>query len=158
MAPQREIFNQLTNRTLPIIAPDNVIYYRDIYDHAVHLAEEYNSYRDLVSGALDVYLSTVNNNLSLIMKRLTGITVVLAGLGAFAGIFGISEAGAAFAARRSGRLLDGDRGDRDALADDLRRPAGVSTGSDHPALRSSRRGPRRAAAWGARRHDRRARS
>jgi Mg2+ and Co2+ transporter CorA len=39
----------------------------------------------------------VNNNLSLIMKRLTGITVVFAGLGAFAGIFGMSEAGAAFA-------------------------------------------------------------
>jgi Mg2+ and Co2+ transporter CorA len=44
-----------------------------------------------------VYLSTVNNNLSLIMKRLTGITVVFAGIGAFAGIFGMSEAGAALA-------------------------------------------------------------
>ena len=97
MAPQREIFNQLTNRTLPFIAPDHVIYFRDVYDHAVHLADEYDSYRELVSGALDVYLSTVNNNLSLIMKRLTGITVVFAGLGAFAGIFGMSEAGAAFA-------------------------------------------------------------
>ena len=97
MAPQREIFNQLTNRTLPLIGPDNIIYFRDVYDHAVHLAEEYDSYRELVSGALDVYLSTVNNNLSLIMKRLTGITVVFAGLGAFAGIFGMSEAGAAFA-------------------------------------------------------------
>jgi magnesium transporter len=96
MAPQREIFNQLTNRTLPTIAPEHVIYFRDIYDHAVHLAEEYDSFRELVSGALDVYLSTVNNNLSLIMKRLTGITVVLAGIGAFAGIFGMSEAGAAF--------------------------------------------------------------
>ena len=97
MAPQREIFNQLTNRTLPLIGPDNIIYFRDVYDHAVHLAEEYDSYRELVSGALDVYLSTVNNNLSLIMKRLTGVTVVFAGLGAFAGIFGMSEAGAAFA-------------------------------------------------------------
>ena len=97
MAPQREMFNQLTNRTLPLISPDNVIYFRDVYDHAVHLADEYDSYRELVSGALDVYLSTVNNNLSLIMKRLTGITVVLAGIGAFAGIFGMSEAGAAFA-------------------------------------------------------------
>ena len=97
MAPQREIFNQLTNRTLPFIAPDHVIYFRDVYDHAVHLADEYDSYRELVSGALDVYLSTVNNNLSLIMKRLTGVTVVLAGIGAFAGIFGMSEAGAAFA-------------------------------------------------------------
>ena len=96
MAPQREIFNQLTNRTLPLIGPDNIIYFRDVYDHAVHLAEEYDSYRELVSGALDVYLSTVNNNLSLIMKRLTGVTVVVAGIGAVGGIFGMSEAQAAF--------------------------------------------------------------
>ncbi len=95
-SPQREVFNQLTNRTLPFIAPEHVIYFRDIYDHAVHLSDEYDSFRELVSAALDVYLSTVNNNLSLIMKRLTGITVILAGIGAFAGIFGMSEAGAAF--------------------------------------------------------------
>lgn len=95
-SPQREVFNQLTNRTLPFIDPEHVIYFRDIYDHAVHLSDEYDSFRELVSAALDVYLSTVNNNLSLIMKRLTGITVILAGIGAFAGIFGMSEAGAAF--------------------------------------------------------------
>ncbi len=96
-SPQREVFNQLTNRVLPFIAPEHVVYFRDLYDHAVHLSDEYDGFRELVSAALDVYLSTVNNNLSLIMKRLTGITVVFAGLGAFAGIFGMSEAGAAFA-------------------------------------------------------------
>ena len=95
-SPQREVFNQLTNRTLPFIDPEHVIYFRDIYDHAVHLSDEYDSFRELASAALDVYLSTINNNLSLIMKRLTGITVILAGIGAFAGIFGMSEAGAAF--------------------------------------------------------------
>ncbi|MFH1475650.1 MAG: magnesium transporter CorA family protein [Chloroflexota bacterium] len=95
-SPQREVFNQLTNRTLPFIDAEHVVYFRDIYDHAVHLSDEYDSFRELVSAALDVYLSTVNNNLSLIMKRLTGITVILAGIGAFAGIFGMSEAGAAF--------------------------------------------------------------
>jgi magnesium transporter len=95
-SPQREVFNQLTNRTLPFISPEHVVYFRDIYDHSVHLSDEYDSFRELVSAALDVYLSTVNNNLSLIMKRLTGITVILAGIGAFAGIFGMSEAAAAF--------------------------------------------------------------
>ncbi len=47
------------------------------------------------AGSLEIYLSTINNNLSAIMKRLTGVTVILAGMGAFAGIFGMSEAGAA---------------------------------------------------------------
>ena len=101
MAPQREIFNQLTNRDLPMISREQVVYFRDVYDHAVHLSEAYDSFRDLVSGALDVYLSTINNNLSLIMKRLTGITVVLAGIGAFAGIFGMSEAGMAYAGQEA---------------------------------------------------------
>jgi magnesium transporter len=94
--PFREVFNQLTNRALPFIAPEHVVYFRDLYDHAVHLSDEYDSFRELVSAALDVYLSTVNNNLSLTMKRLTGITVILAGIGAFAGIFGMSEAGQIF--------------------------------------------------------------
>ncbi|MBP1705706.1 MAG: Magnesium Mg(2+) and cobalt Co(2+) transport protein CorA, partial [Chloroflexi bacterium] len=91
-APQREVLNQLTNRTLPVIAPEHVVYFRDVYDHAIHLSDEYDSFRELVSGSLDVYLSTVNNNLTVIMKRLTGVTVTLAGMGALAGLFGMSEA------------------------------------------------------------------
>ncbi len=95
-APVREIFNQLTNRDLALIDRDEVVYFRDVYDHLIRLTDELDNYRELVSSALDVYLSTVNNNLSLIMKRLTGVTVLLAGVGAIAGIFGMSEAGAAF--------------------------------------------------------------
>lgn len=97
VGPVRDIFNQLTNRDLALIDPDEILYFRDVYDHLIRLTDELDTYRELVSGALDVYLSTINNNLSLIMKRLTGITVILAGIGAIAGIFGMSEAGAAFA-------------------------------------------------------------
>ena len=55
-----------------------------------------------MSGTLDIYVSIVNNDLSRIMKRLTGVTVILAGIGAVAGIFGMSEAGAAFAGGEAG--------------------------------------------------------
>ena len=96
-APVREIFNQLTNRDLALVDTEEIVYFRDVYDHLIRLTDELDTYRELVSGTLDVYLSTVNNNLSLIMKRLTGVTVVLAGIAAFGGIFGMSEAGAAFA-------------------------------------------------------------
>jgi magnesium transporter len=95
-APVREIFNQLTNRDLALVDSEEIVYFRDVYDHLIRLTDELDTYRELVSGTLDVYLSTVNNNLSLIMKRLTGVTVVLAGIAAFGGIFGMSEAGAAF--------------------------------------------------------------
>ncbi len=75
VSPQREIFNQLTNRDEPLIAPERVIYFRDVYDHLIRLTDELDSYRELVSTTLDAYLSTVNNNLSDIMKRLTAVTV-----------------------------------------------------------------------------------
>jgi len=94
--PQREVFNQLTNRDSKLIKPDRIVYFRDIYDHLIRLTDEMDSYRELVSTTLDVYLSQVNNNLSEIMKRLTGVTVVLATIAAISGIFGMSEAGAAF--------------------------------------------------------------
>ena len=96
VAPVREIFNQLTNRDLALINHEEIVYFRDVYDHLIRLTDELDNYRELVSGALDVYLSTVNNNLSVVMKRLTGVTVILAGIGAVAGIFGMSEAGSAF--------------------------------------------------------------
>jgi magnesium transporter len=96
-SPAREVLNQLTNRDLAVIAPENVVYLRDVYDHLIRVTDELDNYRDLVSGTLEIYLSTVNNNLSRIMKRLTGVTVILAGIGAVAGIFGMSEAALAVA-------------------------------------------------------------
>ncbi|HEY8134495.1 MAG TPA: magnesium transporter CorA family protein [Candidatus Limnocylindrales bacterium] len=94
--PQREIFNQLTNRDLGLIKPERIVYFRDVYDHLIRLTDELDSYRELVSTTLDIYLSQINNNLSDTMKRLTGVTVILATIGAIGGIFGMSEAGAAF--------------------------------------------------------------
>ena len=95
VSPQREIFNQLTNRDLRLIKPERIVYFRDVYDHLIRLTDELDSYRELVSTTLDIYLSQINNNLSEIMKKLTAVTVVLAGIGAVAGIFGMSEAGLA---------------------------------------------------------------
>ena len=63
---------------------------------AIKLTGPFTYAQILVTATLDVYLSQVNNNLSAIMKRLTGVTVLLAGVGAIAGIFGMSEAGLAF--------------------------------------------------------------
>lgn len=95
VSPQREIFNQLTNRDSKLIDPRRYVYFRDVYDHLIRLTDELDIYRELVSTSLDIYVSQVNNNLSEVMKRLTAITAVLAGAGALAGIFGMSEAGLA---------------------------------------------------------------
>jgi magnesium transporter len=102
ISPVREVFNQLTNRDEKLIDPDELVYFRDIYDHVIRLTDELDNYRELASATLDVYLTQVNNNLSVIMKRLTGVTVILAGIGAIAGIFGMSEAGLAFQGAEAG--------------------------------------------------------
>jgi magnesium transporter len=92
ITPAREVFNQLTNRDSDLIAAEHLVYFRDVYDHLIRVTDELDNDRELVAGTLEVYLSTINNNLSIIMKRLTGVTVILAGIGAVAGIFGMSEA------------------------------------------------------------------
>ena len=94
--PSREIFSRLTSREFDLIGEEQIFYFRDVYDHLIRLTDEFDSLRELAAGALEVYLSTINNNLSTIMKRLTGITVVLAGIAAIGGLFGMSEAPAAF--------------------------------------------------------------
>ena len=101
-SPTREVFNQLTNREQTLIDPKEIIYFRDIYDHVIRLTDELDNYRELAASTLDVYLTQVNNNLSVIMKRLTGVTVILAGIGAVAGIFGMSEAGTALGGGEAG--------------------------------------------------------
>jgi magnesium transporter len=102
VSPVREVLNQLTNREVALIDPAELVYFRDIYDHVIRLTEELDTDRELVAATVEIYLSTINNNLSTIMKRLTGVTVILAGAGAVAGIFGMSEASLAFSGSEAG--------------------------------------------------------
>ena len=46
-SPAREVFNQLTNRELTVIAPDHLVYFRDVYDHLIRVTDELDNYRDL---------------------------------------------------------------------------------------------------------------
>jgi magnesium transporter len=97
ISPVREVFSQLTNRDIAMIDAEELVYFRDIYDHVIRLTDELDNHRELASVTLDVYLTQVNNNLSVIMKRLTGVTVILAGMGAVGGLFGMSQATPALA-------------------------------------------------------------
>ena len=63
-------------------------YFRDIYDHLIRLSEMIDSYRDLLSSAMDVYLSTVSNRLNVEMKRLTIIATIALPLIVISGFFG----------------------------------------------------------------------
>jgi magnesium transporter len=101
VSPQRDTFARLTGgiAELPGFDEEDERYFRDIYDHLIRLTDELDSFRELVTGTLDAYLTTVNNNLSEVMKRLTAVTVIVAGMGAIAGVFGMSEAALALSLR-----------------------------------------------------------
>jgi magnesium transporter len=87
-APEREVFNSLLYRRDPYLQAETFIYLRDVHDHLVRVYEMIDSYRDLMSNALDAYLSTVSNNLNEVMKRLTVIATIFMPLSFLVGFWG----------------------------------------------------------------------
>jgi Mg2+ and Co2+ transporter CorA len=70
------------------LAAEDGHYFRDVYDHVIRISEMVDSYRDLLSSALDVYLSTVSNRLNAVMKQLTVIPTGFLPLTFITGFFG----------------------------------------------------------------------
>jgi magnesium transporter len=90
IAPQREVLNKLSRGDFEVIGQKERMYYRDVYDHLVRIHDITESLRDLVTGALDTYLSVVNNRLNDIMKTLTTITTIFMPLSFLTGFFGMN--------------------------------------------------------------------
>lgn len=90
VGPERDIFNILTRRDHPVIDESTAAFFNDIYDHLLRIAETLDTYRELLSGALDVYVSQQSNKLNVVVKRLTAITLVLMVVTAVTGFFGMN--------------------------------------------------------------------
>lgn len=90
LLPQREVMNKLARDDYQVIDPKDRIFFRDIYDHLVRLHDLNESLRDLVGGALDTYLSVVNNRMNEIMKTLTTITTLFMPMSFIAAVFGMN--------------------------------------------------------------------
>ena len=90
LLPQREVLNKLARDDYLLIDPKDRIFFRDIYDHIVRLHDLNESLRDLVGGALDTYLSVINNRMNEVMKTLTVITTLFMPLSFLAGFFGMN--------------------------------------------------------------------
>ncbi|MDX9992369.1 MAG: magnesium/cobalt transporter CorA [Anaerolineales bacterium] len=90
LTPQREVLNKLARDDFKVIDPKDRIFFRDIYDHLVRLYDLNESMRDLIGGALDTYLSAVNNRMNDIMKTLTLITTLFMPLTFITGFFGMN--------------------------------------------------------------------
>ena len=90
IGPQRDVLAQLTRGEVSFIREPARVYLRDVQDHLLRAVELIELYRDLVMGTRDLYLSSVSNNLNVIMKALTLITVIALPLTVVTGFFGMN--------------------------------------------------------------------
>lgn len=90
LLPQREVLNKLARDDYRVIDAKDRVFFRDIYDHLVRLHDLNESLRDLVGGALDTYLSVINNRMNEVMKTLTIITTLFMPLAFVTGFFGMN--------------------------------------------------------------------
>jgi magnesium transporter len=90
LSPEREVLNRLARDSYEPINPDHRVYFRDVYDHIVRIHDLTESLRDLISGALDTYLSAISNRTNDIMKVLTVVTVLFMPISFLVGFFGMN--------------------------------------------------------------------
>ncbi|MEW6388576.1 MAG: magnesium/cobalt transporter CorA [Thermodesulfobacteriota bacterium] len=88
--PLREVISKLERRESPLIKESTGIYLKDVYDHIIQVIDTIESFRDMLSGMLDIYLSSVSNKLNEIMKVLTIIATIFIPLTFVAGVYGMN--------------------------------------------------------------------
>ena len=88
--PLREVVHFLERGETPLLQEATGIYVRDLYDHTIQVVETTESFRDLLSGMADMYLSSVSNRMNEVMKVLTIIATIFIPLTFIAGIYGMN--------------------------------------------------------------------
>ncbi len=90
VAPERDVLNVLIRREVPVFERNTILYLQDVYDHIVRITDSIDTYRDLLSSALDAFLSVQSNRLNQIVKILTIASIVLMSDALVAGIYGMN--------------------------------------------------------------------
>jgi magnesium transporter len=88
--PQRDLMGRIASGTAPVpgLTVDARRYFRDVQDHLIRIGEMLDAYRELLSGATEVYLSNVSNRLNVVMKQLTALAGIFLPLTFVTGFFG----------------------------------------------------------------------
>lgn len=90
ISPLRDVLNVMLRREQPIFSTETYVYFQDVFDHAIRVADNIDSLRDILSSIMDVYLSLSGNRMNIIMKRLTSISTILMSVTLIAGIYGMN--------------------------------------------------------------------
>lgn len=88
--PLREVLNTMQREGSALISESTRVYLRDVYDHAIHAIDTLETFRDMISGMLDIYLSSSSNRLNEVMKVLTIIATIFIPLTFIVGVYGMN--------------------------------------------------------------------
>ncbi len=88
--PLRDVLSQMQRSDNEFVKEETRLYFRDAYDHTVQIIETVETYRDILAGMLDIYLSSVSNRLNEVMKFLAIVTTVFMPLTLLTGIYGMN--------------------------------------------------------------------
>ena len=88
--PLRELVSAMDRSESALIKESTGVYLRDVYDHTIQIIDTVESFRDMVSGMLDIYLSSISNKMNAVMKVLTIIATIFIPLTFLAGIYGMN--------------------------------------------------------------------
>jgi magnesium transporter len=88
--PLREVISRLERGETPLIKETTEMYLRDVYEHTIQVIDAIEAYRDMLSGMLDIYLSSVSNRMNDVMKVLTIFAAIFIPLSFIAGIYGMN--------------------------------------------------------------------
>jgi magnesium transporter len=88
--PLREVISRLERSESSLVKEPTVLYFKDVYDHVIQIIDNIETFRDILSGMLDIYLSSVSNRLNEVMKVLTIIATIFIPLTFIAGVYGMN--------------------------------------------------------------------
>jgi magnesium transporter len=88
--PLRELIGGVQRLESKIIRSSTEVYLRDVYDHTIQIMDTVESYRDMISGMLDIYLSSISNKMNEVMKVLTIFASIFIPLTFVAGVYGMN--------------------------------------------------------------------
>ncbi len=88
--PLREVISRLAKAESPLLRAETSLYFRDLYDHCVQVIDEVETFREMLGGMIELYLSSANNRMSEVMKVLTIMSTVFIPLTFIAGVYGMN--------------------------------------------------------------------
>ena len=90
LGPERDVMNVLVRRDAPLFGEEQILYFQDVYDHLLRVADAVDQYRDLLTGALDAYVSVESQRLNEVVKTLTSSSIILMSMTLVASIYGMN--------------------------------------------------------------------